>query len=134
MKKLKKFFRKKKREHNLMKEVKNPDWDYGYIYSLLGTKLENVLDYAQNDSVCEIEDWRIDRLKTCIALCKKLSDKVPYYPKHINKNNIRRFVREEDLRFYDFENNEFSYQWLYDTKAKHLLFELLKTYIGYWWD
>lgn len=150
------YIRKKKHQWKLFKEILNHDWDYGYIYTILRTKLENVLDYAENDSVVDIDHWHIDKLKICINLCKKLSGKVTEYPAHINMNNINRFVHKDyqwcygitdcrdtvittidddiNLSIMAEEKKRCHQELFYDVKAKHLLFNLLCNYIEYWWD
>lgn len=144
-----------KRHKKLAKEIKKPDWDYGYIYSLIAAKLENVLDYAIKDSVTYPEHWKLDKLKICIKLAKHLAGITENYPEHINKNNIARFVHPTELKFFNFNHeerpfekwntdvlnfvtgkllDEANYHALYDVKAQHLFFKMLNQYINCWWD
>lgn len=129
------IFARKERKKRLIAEVnRGEDWDWGYIYSLIAVKLENIRDYAQTDSVCDIKDWGIEWLTRAINLCWHLS-KPDKYPTHINTKNAFRFLSPDELKFY--QNNPVDsiyYHEIYDLKAKNLLFEILKNKIELWWD
>ena len=143
------------RKLKMLKEVRKRDWDYSTFYSLIATKLENILDYAKKDSVAHVESWYPDKIKTAISLAKHLSGEKEHYPEYINNTNIRRFVSESDIGYFNFHHEDrpfegwkidkmktipgstldrIAYEELYAIKAKNLLFELLKNYINNWWD
>ena len=132
-----KIFARQERKKKLIAEVnRGEDWDWGYIYSLLAVKLENIRDYAQNDSVCDPKDWGIEWLTRAINLCRHLSGKSKY-PSKININNDFRFLSKSELQFYHNPKNRLDhvyYREIYDYKAKNLLFEILKNKIELWWD
>ena len=143
------------RKTNLRKEINKQDWDYSTFYSLIAAKLENILDYAEKDSVAQIQSWYPDKIKTAISLAKHLSGEKEHYPEYINNTNLNRFVPEIDRNFFNFHHEDRSlegckidnmktipgstldriiYEELYNIKARNLLFEILKNYINNWWD
>ena len=131
------IFARRERKKRLIAEVnRGEDWDWGYIYSLLAVKLENIRDYALNDSICDEKEWGIDWLTRAINLCQHLSKPVKY-PEYINTKNAFQFLTNSEREFYrDLENRSGSlyYHEIYDMKARNLLFEILKNKIELWWD
>lgn len=132
-----KIFNRQERKKRLIAEVnRGEDWDWSYIYSLLAVKLENIRDYAQNDSVCDAKDWGIEWLTRAINLARHLSDP-KNYPTTINTKNDFRFLNPNELKFYRQSKNQTDsiyYHEIYDSKAKNLLFEILKNKMELWWD
>lgn len=143
------------RKVKMLREVNKNDWDYTTFYSLIATKLENILDYASKDSVTYIESWYPDKIRVAISLARHLSGEKEHYPEYINNTNINRFVNEIDMGYFNFHHEDkpfegwkcenmknilgadldrIDYEELYNIKAKSLLFEILKNYINNWWD
>ena len=143
------------RKIKMLKEANKEDWDYTTFYSLIATKLENILNYASKDSVALVESWSPDKIRVAISLARHLSGEKEHYPEYINNTNINRFVSDVDMGYFNFHHEDrpfenwkcenmkgilgadldrIAYEELYDIKAKSLLFEILKNYINNWWD
>lgn len=135
---------------------KDRDWDQMYMYKMLYMKFSNMVDYFEKDGVADMVS-DIDKIKYCRDICKHLAD-CETYPERININNAKRVFCDKRqyagwmwsykndnekpfsdwkidlLKDYKFSNKRLSEEELYDEKAKYVLFELMKTYIGNWWD
>ncbi len=146
-----------KRKWRLMKCVKDDkDWDYYFVYKLLLVKLENIQDYYIYDR--EGVHWNGNEYKIqyAINILKHLIDEtLDTYPEHINTNNIKNYVPENMIQYYNFHNEDKPFkdwtldcmrniegkeldrinrQEFYDIKARAILFKLLNNYLPYWWD
>lgn len=150
-------FRNMKRKLKLIKcAINDKDWDYCYIYRLLLVKLENIQEYYTVDRVCESWNGNEQKIKYAIGILRHLTDTTTNsYPVHINTNNIRNYVSEDKLKYYNFHNEDKPFknstvsflsniegteldrinrQEFYDVKARIILFKLLNRYLPYWWD
>lgn len=94
------------RKAKMLREVNKNDWDYTTFYSLIATKLENILDYASKDSVAYVESWSPDKIRVAISLARHLSGEKEHYPEYINNTNINRFVPEVDRSFFNFHHED----------------------------
>lgn len=150
-------FRNMKRKMKLIDcVIKDKDWDYCYIYKLLLAKLENVQEYYISDRISESWNGNEQKIKYAIGILKHLIDtSTESYPEHINTNNIKNYVPEDMLKYYNFHNEDKPFKdWkspfmsningkdldrinrhaFYDDKARQILFKLLERYMPFWWD
>lgn len=107
------------------------------LYYILAKRLENVLDYAEKDTCMLYEDWNPKMLNVAIRLARHLAcmDDEPYYPEHINMNNLKRFIPERRREFFKEDQFRIKHEMFYDIKAKHLLFSIIETYNDdFWYD
>lgn len=111
---------------------RQPNWDGTEIYGLIAKKLELLMNYAQTDTVVNIESWRLEWMQIAIKLAKHLYNGYDY-PEYININNQSRFTETRNLSLKE-SQNKYLNQDFYDVKAKHLLFNILINYIDCWWD
>lgn len=142
-----------KRKRRLLRVLRqDQDRDFGYIYILLKTKLENVLEYMTTQNIAIIEDTRLLWLKRSVNLLDILiKESAPEgFKVNIQNRNrfgkFRPFATEDKLYTSTLSDgskvtyllkaekiNEDIYEDIYLEKAKHLLFKILTNYIEYWW-
>ena len=142
----------KRKKHLLRVLRQDQDHDFSYIYILLKTKLENVLEYMTTQNIAIIEDTRLLWLKRSVNLLDILIKESAPEGFKVNIQNRNRFGKfrpfaTEDKLYTSILSdgskvtyllkaekiNEGIYEDIYLEKAKRLLFKILTNYINYWW-
>lgn len=126
MSKLRNLPKNKKKLINAI--IKGKDYDYTYLLQFEQLKLQSILEYFQRSTVVD-HHRDIQRIQLCINLLQILIDEP--FGKKCNTKNKHRF----DL--FGVESNlpdKYIINGLYIEKAKHLYYELRKTWTDTWWD
>lgn len=96
------------------------DWDHYYIFEILKTKLEGVVEYTKKEGISFNKEYDIQKLKTALRLIDKVQNEY-YLQKYLDEVDK---LTEEDL------NKALQQQ----KKAHKLLFKFLDHNILNWWD